>query len=183
MSTMGSPRTPKRPMAFTAAELSRGAVWAWLSFLILLTSLFVVPTLISLVASLWSPASLDGLPPTGGAMLGGLQYLIIVLVIGGTISGLVTLVAAPLAGAIGRRLAGTRPAWIHASAYLLLGAVVGGAVGLGIGALVTRESPYTLVFAGLGAGLTAPAAVAGWWITMRKALRDDRRERGAVQPA
>ncbi len=41
MSAVGSPRTPERPMAFAAAELSRGSVWACRLFAVALPFLRV----------------------------------------------------------------------------------------------------------------------------------------------
>lgn len=179
--TVSSPRTPEKPMAFTRRELACGALSSWLSFLILLSLAFLIPA----VVMLFAPESTGGIPGSDvdadwsariGAVVVWLCYLIPVLIVGGTVSALVTLAAAPLAGLIGRSLIRVRTRWIHACAYFALGAVVGALVGV-IGSAwalgPSHMSGDTTALLVIAVGTTAASATAGWTITALRALHDD----------
>lgn len=172
-----SPRTPQRPMAFTGEELARGGILTWLVFLALVALVIVVPELASTFAAgwagIWSGDDAGAILSSRIAeLVGELQYLLMALVICGMIAGLVALAITPLAGLVGRGLARVRHRAIHLCAYFGLGAVVGGVIALGIGALTGFWYPPLLTAT---TATTAVATATGWWLTSRKALRDDAR--------
>ena len=162
-------------MAFTGEELARGGVFTWLVFLALVALVIVVPELASTLAAGWA-GILAG--DDAGAiwssriaeLFGGLQYLLMALVICGLVAAIVALAITPLAGLVGRGLARVRRRAIHLCAYFGLGAVVGGAIALGIGALTRFWYPPFLVATTI---ITAVATATGWWLTARAALRAD----------
>ncbi|VXC17355.1 conserved membrane hypothetical protein [Microbacterium sp. 8M] len=168
-------------MAFTRRELARGALSTWLSFLSLLSLAFLIPA----VVLLFAPGSTGGISGSDvgadwSVRIGGfvvwLCYLIPALIVGGAVSALVTLAAAPLAGLIGRSLVRVRTRWIHACAYFALGGVVGALVGLVGNAWALGPSHMSgdaTILLVIAAGATGASATAGWTITARRALRDD----------
>ncbi|MBS1672601.1 MAG: hypothetical protein JSS74_01380 [Actinobacteria bacterium] len=187
-----SPRTPERPMAFTNAELRRGALWTWLTFVILLALLFVMLALRTALIAAPVQGSLTGIDAeasrasVGAALWGAILTVIVVTMIGGTVSGLMTLMVRPLAGRLGTRMAGVRPFWKHLLAHGLLGAVAGAVTGAALTALLFSSAlatalPTILFVALIASALTGVAAATGWAITARHALRDDAR-RTALDP-
>lgn len=160
-------------MAFTAGEAMRGALWAWLIFLGLVALTMIVSTGASSLASLG-----NGTPPWAvltNVSAALLYALVLVILLGGAISGIATLASVPIAMLTGYGLARIRALWIHACAYLALGAAVGAAVGAGLFRLTSlqgMDGPWLDTLAA-PAVLTAIATTGGWWITARRALRDD----------
>lgn len=152
-----SPRTPGRPMAFTGSELCRGAFWAWSVFLAVLGALVMLPGVVS--------AAFTELNAV---------FVIVSLAVGGTISGIATLVFLPFAALLGRALARIGSIWIHVGAHGALGAVVGGGMAVGIGGAWNMSGNLWPLIA-FAAAACAVSAGAGWSITARQALRDDRK--------
>ncbi|GAA4482545.1 hypothetical protein [Microbacterium panaciterrae] len=172
-------RTAEEPMTFRRSELIRGGFWTWVTFVALMEALLAVGVVIGASTAAGphgSSAAQDG-GAFGAAWQSsislGLYGMFLAALIGGTVSGLVALVATPLAGVLGRRLRHVRATAIHVAAYAILGAVVGTAISLAIGSLSSGTASALL--AGIAAPLTAVAAATGWWITAHQALREDAR--------
>ena len=153
-------------MAFTRDELTRGAWYAWLTFMALMTG----GVLVVLSAS-------HALRPESGPLSGLWFTLLTALIgcalIGGTVSLIAmvlgTLIALPIGHAL-RRI--SHPA-LHLLSYCLLSAAMAA-----LGALVTV--PILEGLGNLGVAIVVavvlaaiPAAPVGWWLTSRRALRDD----------
>lgn len=155
-------------MAFRTAELIRGGLWAWLTFLALMTLAFLVPAAVAL----FLPTPTADLGARVYGFVGMLYYLMLALMIGGTLSALVTLIATPVAGLVGRALVRVRSRSVHVCAHLALGAAVGAAVAVGIG---SPSGSWFSPLTGIAAAATAAAAGTGWCITAVRALRDDAR--------
>ncbi|REJ05415.1 hypothetical protein DY023_09150 [Microbacterium bovistercoris] len=146
-------------MAFTEQEFMRGALWAWLMFLILLPLMFAT----SLV-----PWSTDPKSAFGG------------FVWGLTIGGFALIFAAPVSLVVmalgtwpfrwvGRALQRVSSFAAHMLAYCALG------VAFGIGAAFATAC-LSVPSGGVAVGFASGAAIPlGWAITARRALRDDRR--------
>ncbi|MFD6699222.1 MULTISPECIES: hypothetical protein [unclassified Microbacterium] len=139
----------------------RGAFWAWLVFLAILGALVTLPGAVS--------AAFSELKAV---------FAIVSLAVGGAISGIATLVSLPFAALLGRSLARIRSRWIHLGAHAAFGAVVGGALAVGIGGAITgawNMSGDLWPLIALAATAGAVSAGTGWSITARQALRDDRK--------
>jgi len=164
-------------MAFTPSEWRRGAMWAWLVFVILLALLVLVPGLLSLVTIGPSYTGLDRstLPQIGYALLSLIYYAVLVVLIGGTLSAVVTVVTAPVAALLGRAMVRVRSRWLHACTQVALGAVVGAIAGEAIALTPLHMSGDLWILPTIAAGLTGVSAGSGWWITAHKALREDAR--------
>ncbi|MFE6733493.1 hypothetical protein [Microbacterium sp. NPDC057650] len=153
-----SPRSAEMPMAFTEREFMRGALWAWLAFLILLP--------LTLATSLL-PLYIDPARAVGGFFV-GLLIGVLALFLAAPI-GLVMMVLGiwPLR-LIGRVLQRVRSFAVHLLVYCAVGAAAGVGTGFVAGSWFT-------VFGGVTVGVATGAAIPlGWVITARRALRDDR---------
>lgn len=154
-STRSSPRTTAEPMAFTRAEFVRGAIAAWVLFLLLhqFVLLFRV-SYFGFLALYWTF-------PWSVAML---------------------LLGSPVAYALGRALRRqARVVW-HFLAFTVLGLVVGaagtaGAIWIPVWNVDAQRLGDDGSLAVLVAVSAAPAVALGWWFTAGRALALDR---GAV---
>lgn len=156
MSATAPSRPERAPMAFTCDDLGRGAFAAWVTFMVILLAEFAV-------LGLAFSGDLAMLP----IALGG------VVVIGGVVSVLVTLLLSPIAWLLGTLLRRVRTVSVHVMAFAVLGA----GVGLGMALLWTawtRAEPATTLTTGsvwaLVAATTA-SVVAGWAWALRHARR------------
>ena len=160
-------RTPDEPMAFTPAELWRGARNAWCIFMMLMLGGLVLMIVVSM-------------PFSGGAALSALILVAFAVgyagVIGGGIGLIVMLAGAPLAGMLGRALRREPRVRAHLMAYGALGLLLGGLTVCGalmIGAVPANAfaaNPLVLIIA-CSAAVSVPL---GWWSSARRALREDR---------
>lgn len=146
-----SPRTDAAPMAFTAGEFVRGALYAWGLFLGLSTLAFV-PLFLSMF---WLPLYVT-LPWSLGALL----------------------IGAPIAYVLGRMLLRVHSLVVHVVAFTTFGAAVGVATtALAMAAEWTGLSQpsftgYAVPMIVVCAAATA-AVPLGWWLTASRALRRD----------
>ncbi len=157
-------RTPERPMAFSRAEFSLGAVASWIAFMILLVAALVVTAV--------QQSGLPWGPPLSMIAL----YLMFGIPIGGAVSAVVTLVASPVARAIAHRLVKTRRISVHLAAYAAFGAALGLVV-LIIGVLLSQgdfASTFSTPMPWTVAGLCALAVASGWAWTVRHVTRPPR---------
>lgn len=173
-------RTAERPMAFTRAELWRGARNTWYVFMVLMNLGLV---LMMVFAALFFGNGIFELPILLAFTLG---YAI---VFGGGISLIVMIAGAPIAGLVGKALQRESRILVHLLVYAALGLLIAVlaviAVALLFGATAIQylgQNPIILIVAG-----SATAAVPlGWWMTTRRALREDRgiivRRRRAPRP-
>ncbi|GAA5151655.1 hypothetical protein GCM10025768_18300 [Microbacterium pseudoresistens] len=171
-------RTPEEPMAFTRHELWRGGRRTWFVFLIELTLLLSVPSIVSAVLlpadQYQSRGSSVGMIPV---------FLMYGLFIGAPVSLLAMFAGTPLAGAVGRAMRRIRSLLPHALAQAAVGAFMGALVGLIFAAVINGNAMPEQFWSSAswlmlwGAGLTIVAAVIGWWWTVHLALRDDSRGR------
>jgi hypothetical protein len=156
-------------MAFTDAELVRGAISTGVTFVLLAPVLMIVLTL----ATTHDPQS-----------LGIAIYVILVATFVGVIpfTLLTVVVATPVARAIGRALRRERRRWPHLLAFAGLGAVTSVLVSTVAGLLMwtaTAEQggpiplEFTLPFGLLLAPIAAASSAWGWWRTSRRALARD----------
>lgn len=167
-------RTPEQPMAFTPDELLRGGLTVWLTFLAVLATLFGMGA----IPMLGSDVNLGGV----GSYLGMLLFIV---VIAGLVSGVVLvfglLVTRPIALALRR----VRSIAVHTVVYALLGA----GIGILYLTVITGGHPTNLFTETLASALAtgnivvvlvlSPAIAAtvavplGWWLTVRRVLRQD----------
>lgn len=162
-----SPRSPDEPYAFTRDEAVRGALWAWLTFMALMVS-----TVGAFVLALAAPSAFS--PSTG--LLGAGYYALITLgytiLIGGGVSLAATIVLAPLAVWVARRMRHSASLATHLTVFALFGA------GIGVLAVVV----YTLVTGGpyilttpvpaITIAMTTASVVIGWLRASRHARRE-----------
>lgn len=177
----GAPRrTSALPMAFSAGEFIRGALLAWLVFMLLAPIMFMVA-----VAIIGAPASVGDFLFSAVfiALMGA--FTILPWAVGALAIG------SPLAFLLGRSLRRTGRISVHLllfTAFGLLLGLVSAAVAVPVidAADVDTGGYWEGVLAVLhfvvGAVLASTIAVPlGWWITARLALRADAR-RNAVAP-
>ncbi|WP_300265777.1 hypothetical protein [Microbacterium sp.] len=171
MSTPHAPiRTPEKPMGFTGAEFCRGALAAWLLFMAILTVYLTVSAALQSGGAWGSPLSMIAL------------YLMFGVPIGGIVSGVVTLVTAPLVHLFARRLAHTSRLSIHALAYAAIGALLGLVVG-GVAALVAQSDlavVFSTWFPWFVAAVCAVSIVGGWGWTVWRVTRPRRADPDAL---
>lgn len=177
-------RNAEEPMAFTPQELRRGALWTWITFMVLLELLFIVITGRTALSASPSQGSSSGFPEgavaqaIGSALVIAALYCVLVALVGGVISGIITIALTPLARMLGRRLARVRAPRKHLAAFGLLGAITGAAVGSVLAVLLfsgfSGAPVVVLVMGGVAAVLTGISAAVGW----RCAARDLLHERG-----
>ncbi len=167
-------RTPQQPMAFTPDELLRGGGTVWLVFVLLLSALVIVSAVTS---SVLNGADLTDLGPSL------LIAPFVVAIFAGIPAGIVMvfgmLGVRPLATAMRR----VRSIPVHLAMYTSLGLLIGALylwVATGGNVLrVVDYLPWGLPF--VSPALAATVAVPlGWWLTMRRARRDDARALRAV---
>ncbi len=149
--TRVSPRTDAAPMAFTAGEFIRGALYAWLWFLLLSTLTFV---------PIAGPMSWIALVYTGPWSVGAL------------------ILGSPLAYGLGRLLERSPSVLLHAALFTLFGALVGivttaFAVSAPWSGLHGSLNPGYTIFIVAVCVSAAIAVPLGWWQTATRALRRD----------
>ena len=180
-------RTPEQPMAFTLDELLRGGLTVWLTFVALLAAAVV---LFGAIPVLLSDGGLNGI----GSFLG---LMFIVVIIAGLVSGVVLVFAMILVGPLARALRRVSSVAMHVAVYTLLGAGIGvlylTVITGGNPASVLNETLLASISAGGSLTLIfyAPALAAtiavplGWWLTVRRVLRQDAASPGlrAARPA
>lgn len=161
-------RTPSEPMAFTPAELWRGARNTWCVFMVLLISGLILMLVMSTVFVGHGVLSLPIL------IAFAIGYA---AVIGGGVSLIVMLAGVPIAGLIGKGLQREPRVRVHLLAYSLLGlslgvlTVVVAALLVGTGRIQDLiGNPLILIIAG-SATVAVPL---GWWRSARRALLEDR---------
>lgn len=168
-------RTPKQPMAFTPDELLRGGGTVWLIFVLLLSA----AVLFSAVASsVRNGVGLTDLDPWL------LTVPIVVAIFAGIPAGIVMvfgmLGVRPLATALRR----VRSVPVHLAVYTSLGLLIGAlylCVATGGNVFRIVDSPpwgFLTVSPALAATVAVPL---GWWLTMRRARRDDARAARAAR--
>ncbi|MGO2748014.1 hypothetical protein [Microbacterium sp.] len=160
-----TPRAAEEPMAFTRAEFRQGAFAAWGAFMILLIATLIVTAVLQ--------SGLPWGPPLATIVL----YLMFGVPIGGVVSALVTLAAAPVVRVIARRLARTRRISVHVTVYAAFGALLG-LILVSVSVLLTRGD-YAYTFSSplpwATAALCALALVSGWgWTVWRNRCRPAR---------
>lgn len=167
-------RTPQQPMAFTPDELLRGGGTVWLIFVLLLSALVVVSAVTS---SVLNGADLTDLDPSL------LIAPFVVAIFAGIPAGIVMvfgmLGVRPLATAMRR----VRSIPVHLAVYTSLGLLIGMlylTVATGGNVLrIVDYLPWGFLF--ISPALAATVAVPlGWWLTVRRARRDDARALRAV---
>lgn len=173
-------RTANEPMAFTPAELWRGARNTWCVFMALMVSGLILMMVIS--TALVGNGALS-LPILIAFTVGYAS------VIGGGVSLIVMIAGAPVAGLIGKSLRREPRVRVHLLVYSLLGLSIG-ALTVIVSALLLDtgriqdllRNPLILIVA-CSATLAIPL---GWWASARRALREDRgitvRRRRAPRP-
>lgn len=159
-------RTAEEPMAFSSSELLRGGVTVWLVFLGLLLGSEVLHLTLMAVTSQSSAGAL--------LIVGVLCYLVLVAIIGGTVSVIVMLLGLPLVRLIAHVLRRVGTISLHVTVY----AVVGIAIGFAFLALLRGGYAFAPVipwdfFIILPAASAALALPLGWWWTARGLLRED----------
>lgn len=164
-----SPRSATEPMAFTDAELVRGAVISGITFVLFAPLIMILLTVVT-----------THYPPSLGISV----YVILVASLVGVVPAtLITIIAAtPVARAIGRALRRERRRWPHLLAFGGLGAVASVVVSTIVGLLMwsatggnAGPNPLTFMvpFGLLLAPVAAGSAAWGWWRASRRALARD----------
>lgn len=165
-----SPRTPAEPMAFTGAELVRGAVSAWVIFMTML--------LLSTTITAAAYSSFPGWGSPGTLLPSVLIVDAAALIIGGVVSALVTVLGTLLAHRLGSLLRHEASLRVHVAIFTALGVGVGKTYVL---VLLLMQIPQSVGV--LGAPLAFPAVLValavplGWWYTAWRALLEDSRAR------
>lgn len=141
----GSPRTDAEPMAFTRTEFLRGVLAAWLWAL-------AFPSLAWLV--IFFPA-------------GWIGTVVVV-----PVASVATALFALPAWLLGRALRGVRRRWVHAVAFSLFGALVGGAATAlyAVWASGDLSLPSSAFLYGVNALCGASAVALGWRHAVRRAF-------------
>ncbi|PRB11484.1 hypothetical protein [Microbacterium sp. OVT16B] len=157
-------------MAFTGAELVRGAVSAWVMFM---TTLLLSTTITAAAYS-----SFPGWGSPGTLLPSVLIVDAAVLIIGGIVSALVTVLGTLLAHMLGSLLRHEASLRVHVAIFTAFGVGVGKTYIL---VLLLMQIPQSVgVF---GAPLAFPAVLValavplGWWYTAWRALLEDSRTR------
>ncbi|MGL3150643.1 hypothetical protein ACSS7Z_09785 [Microbacterium sp. A82] len=166
-----SPRTVEEPMAFTDGEFRQGAFAAWISFMLLLVSMLIVTAVLN--------SGLPWGPPLAMITL----YLMFGVPVGGAVSAVVTLIAAPILRLIARRLARSPRIIVHVAVYTAFGVLLGFVV-LSAGVLITRGSfayVFSTWFPAMVATMCALSVVSGWAWTARRHKRVPRHRAPAAR--
>lgn len=165
-------------MAFTAWELIRGAIVAWVTFLMIAPALNVIVIYVS--SAFWSSGEESNLPPTlsPGFLLFASALSALTLFLPWSFGAIVAL-GLPSAYLLGFGLRKTSAVSTHLLAFAGLGALVGAATTLVAaqvieGELFTGESLSALV---VNVAATASSVALGWRFTAKRALRADARTR------
>lgn len=166
------------PIAFTSADVLRGVLRAWMSFMILLELLLLVLTVLTALSAAPSSGSSAGFAAgavahaIGSALIVAGFYLVVAAVVGGAVSGVVALLMLPVAGWLAARLARVRALWKHLATYGLLGFSTGAVVGGGLAALLFSGAPDVVLIIGSAAALlTGVSGTVGWWLAARPVRR------------
>ncbi|WP_102192206.1 hypothetical protein [Microbacterium aurantiacum] len=153
-------------MAFTRDELARGAFSAWGIFM----GLMLGGLIIMFIGSGFQSAPTSGWGSLIGTALG---IGLFAGIIGGVISLLAMALGMPVAWLLGRALRRVAALGIHLLVYSAFGIVIGAAAMWAVSLLfpggVIENSVGWIV-----AGSAFVAVPAGWWLTARSALREDR---------
>lgn len=164
-----SPRTAEHPMAFTRDELTRGAWYAWLIFMTTMT----IGVLAIFSANFVGNALTLGSGSLSGWLFTLLAAVIGCIIIGGPVSLVAMVLGTVIALPIGRSLRRmARPA-LHALCYGALSTALGVVGAIIAGSLVNWLDELGIAIAvvvGLSAAVAGPF---GWWLSARRALRDD----------
>ncbi len=161
-------RAPSPRWDFTRGELARGGLVAWFTFVLLMVAAITVMAILADAFYGWSWA-----PNVWGLLI----VLPIALVFGGAVSFVVMLAGLPIAWLLGRMLRHVRPVGVHVAVFAALGAVVGAAVAVVMGA-TSYGGPVSVLTGAYGVVLVALCAASvavGWW----RASREARWSRGA----
>lgn len=169
-----SPRTAEEPMAFTRAELGRGAFLAWCTFMILLLGFFVVVAIAAATGRLLSGDPFNVLSELYISM----AVIAYAGLVGGSVGFVAMLAGTPLAWLIGRALRRVRHIGIHLLSFTAFGALAGLGVA-GIFSVVNLGALHLAPVLWLLPIMTAIAVPTGWWLTVRRARRE---ELGLVRP-
>lgn len=172
-----SPRSANEPMAFTDAELLRGAFIAGLTFVL-------AAPLVAIVVTIASPHD----PQTLGIAISVILIATLTALV--PITVLTLIVMTPIARAIGRRLRREPRRWPHLLAFGGLGVVASAAASAVVGLLMwaatsgsTGANPLSVI-APIGlllAPIAGGSAAWGWWRASRRALARDRVREAAGQ--
>ena len=178
-----SPRTARRPMAFTAGEFIRGALVAFGWFYALYVPAVGLLTLMSALVD--SPAG----PASDPSRLLALAEVIPLSIIGLVWAAPASLVALATYGGgaallVGLALRTSRRVWVHLTLYALIGVAVGAAtplltfriVSTGLFPSATSDLELAIPFA-----LSTGAAVVLGWLSGMKDARRELRARAAEE--
>lgn len=163
-----SPRTADEPMAFNLLDLIKGALWAWLVFLVVLG---LGLTVFAIVTEVRAPS---------GAFFATAYAIVLMLgysaLYAGGIGLVVTVVLTPVAWMLGRVLRRQRSIRLHLLAYTALGGAIAAlAAGyltvIGWNVAIALQHPV-VVTCFVAAVVSVPI---GWWLSARVALKDDRK--------
>lgn len=160
-------------MAFTGWEFTRGALMAWVWFIVLfapVAGLHLVALIVPDAPGSWGATGFSSLGAVPGLVL--IAYI---FVAPWSLAGLV--VGMPFAYGLGLALRRNDNRVIHVTAFAILGLVVG-AVATTAGAMATLPSapvlPSTIVWAiAIYAVVAAVAVALGWLFTASRALQAD----------
>lgn len=143
----GTDRTEEEPMSFSRSEFLKGALAAWLWFLVIHQALLLVPT-------------------------GGYGFVALYLTLPWSFGAVV--IGSPFAFALGQALRRQRRSWVHIVAFGSYGLIIGVVTtGLASWLLVGSTQPGWWLFASLTAVSACPAVVLGWWHAARRARKAD----------
>lgn len=162
-----SPRTDEEPFAFTRDELWSGAGWTWVAF----TALLLVITGAAMLWSTLAEPATPGWGPRAGLLL-VVQFW--VLVIGGSVSFAVIIVALPLAMLVARGMRRIRSVRVHLTVFAALGASVGVLV-LGVGASGNVDPAgffWNPILLPATLSITTTSVAFGWLRASRQARRE-----------
>jgi hypothetical protein len=157
---------PSEPRPATRAELRHGAFVAWLTFMVLLVTTVIVASMVGDMTAEGFASTLSFLP----------IILFYTVILGGAVSGVVTLAAVPAASRLDHALPPQLGGGGRVATFAGLGAAAG-LVGAGIAALLTGiagndmfavfNSPVTLI----ALVMTAISAAVGRAVALRRARR------------
>ncbi|QAY61197.1 hypothetical protein ET475_15225 [Microbacterium protaetiae] len=140
-------RTEEEPMSFSRSEFLKGALAAWLWFLVIHQALLLVPT-------------------------GGYGFVALYLTLPWSFGALV--IGSPLAFSLGQALRRQRRSWVHIVAFAFFGLIIG-VLTTALATWLSGESTQYgwFLFASLTAVSACPAVVLGWWHAARHARKSD----------
>lgn len=162
--TLSTRPTAAEPMAFSGVEVVKGAIWTWLSFMVVLEMGMAIYMIVQTSEA------------TSETFLAGAYFAVLVLgyvaIYGGLVSLLATIVLTPVAWVIGRMLRRQRSLGLHLLVYTALGCTVAAlviAVISGFGGDIPSALKDPVVAIVLIATVTCVPT--GWWLAARGALR------------